>query len=158
MNGESILDPQGGGPDESLDHGGHARQLGVRVDPLRAFNSNGTATPQFHAAERFETRQYFACLLALTLAGGAGAAGRLGTVPMWQFAGGLLGAFYVWAMAASVSALGVVTALAALVLGQLGAALLIDHFGVFGVAVQPVSPRRLVAVVLVGAGLVLSRL
>ncbi len=100
----------------------------------------------------------FACLLALTLAGGAGAAGRLGTVPMWQFAGGLLGAFYVWAMAASVSALGVVTALAALVLGQLGAALLIDHFGVFGVAVQPVSPRRRVAVVLVGAGLVLSRL
>lgn len=36
-----------------------------RFDPLRAFNSNATATPQFHAAERFETRQYFACLLEL---------------------------------------------------------------------------------------------
>ncbi len=99
----------------------------------------------------------FACLLALTLAGGSGAAGRLGSVPAWQFAGGLLGAFYVWAMVSSVSALGVVTALAALVLGQLGAALLIDHFGAFGVAVQPISARRLLAVVLVGAGLILSR-
>jgi hypothetical protein len=36
-----------------------------RFDPLREFNSNGTAMPQFHAAERFETRQYFAHLLGL---------------------------------------------------------------------------------------------
>lgn len=36
-----------------------------RFDPLRQFNSNGTAMPQFHAAERFETRQYFAHLLGL---------------------------------------------------------------------------------------------
>ena len=36
-----------------------------RFDPLRQFNSNGTSTPQFHAAERFETRQYFAHLLKL---------------------------------------------------------------------------------------------
>ncbi len=36
-----------------------------RFDPLRQFNSNGTATPQFHAAERFETRQYFGHLLSL---------------------------------------------------------------------------------------------
>ncbi|MEX6502247.1 hypothetical protein [Pseudomonas zhanjiangensis] len=36
-----------------------------RFEPLRAFNSNGCASPQFHAAERFETRQYFACLLQL---------------------------------------------------------------------------------------------
>ncbi len=34
-------------------------------DPLRQFNSNGTATPEFHAAERFETRQFFAHLLPL---------------------------------------------------------------------------------------------
>ena len=36
-----------------------------RFDPLRQFNSNGTSVPQFHAAERFETRQYFAYLLGL---------------------------------------------------------------------------------------------
>lgn len=36
-----------------------------RFDPLHAFNSNGSAMPQFHAAERFETRHYFAHLLGL---------------------------------------------------------------------------------------------
>ncbi|PAU51687.1 hypothetical protein BZL41_26565 [Pseudomonas sp. PIC25] len=36
-----------------------------RFDPLTGFNSNGTATPQMHAAERFETRNYFAWLLGL---------------------------------------------------------------------------------------------
>jgi hypothetical protein len=36
-----------------------------RFDPLREFNSNGTSMPQFHAAERFETRQYFGHLLEL---------------------------------------------------------------------------------------------
>lgn len=36
-----------------------------RFDPLREFNSNGTAMPQFHCAERFETRHYFAHLLGL---------------------------------------------------------------------------------------------
>jgi transporter family-2 protein len=89
----------------------------------------------------------FAALLALSLLGSGGAMARLGGVPFWQFAGGLLGAFYVWAMVSTIS-----------ILGQLGAALLIDHVGAFGVAVQPVSPRRLIAVALVAAGLVLSRL
>ncbi|MET1079115.1 MAG: hypothetical protein ABWY06_13965 [Pseudomonas sp.] len=36
-----------------------------RFDPLRDFNSNGTATPQRHGVERFETRCYFAHLLQL---------------------------------------------------------------------------------------------
>lgn len=36
-----------------------------RFDPLREFNSNAQATPQFHGAERFETRAYFAHLLEL---------------------------------------------------------------------------------------------
>ena len=36
-----------------------------RFDPLQGFNSNGTDTPQFHAAERFETRHYFAYLMTL---------------------------------------------------------------------------------------------
>lgn len=36
-----------------------------RFDPLRHFNSNGCDTPLFHAAERFETRNYFAFLLRI---------------------------------------------------------------------------------------------
>lgn len=34
-------------------------------DPLRQYNSDGLASPGFHAAERFETRQLFAALLRL---------------------------------------------------------------------------------------------
>ncbi|MCV2867975.1 DMT family transporter [Defluviimonas sp. WL0002] len=99
----------------------------------------------------------FACLLALTVMSGSGALGQLAGAPAWQLAGGLLGAFYVWAMVSSISTLGVVTALAALILGQLGAALVIDHLGAFGLAVQPISPKRIAAVALVAAGLFLSR-
>lgn len=36
-----------------------------RFDPLTEFNSNGREAPLFHAAERFETRNYFASLLDL---------------------------------------------------------------------------------------------
>ena len=70
----------------------------------------------------------------------------------------MLGAAYVWAAAWTVGTLGVVTMIAGLVFGQLAAALLIDATGAFGVAVREVSPTRLAAVALVGAGLVLSRL
>lgn len=45
-----------------------------RFDPLREFNSNGLAAPLFHAAERFETRNFFATLLDLERGEGLAAA------------------------------------------------------------------------------------
>jgi hypothetical protein len=45
-----------------------------RFDPLRACNSNGLLTPQCHAAERFETRSYYAYLLDLEQRRGSAAA------------------------------------------------------------------------------------
>ena len=45
-----------------------------RFDPLRACNSNGLLTPQCHAAERFETRSYYAYLLGLEQRRGSAAA------------------------------------------------------------------------------------
>lgn len=124
--------------------------------PLNAALARGIGSPLAAAAVSFGVG--FVALAALTLAGGSGALGRLGGVPAWQFAGGLLGAFYVWSIVTGVAGLGVVTAMAALIFGQLSAALLLDHFGALGLAVQPVSATRLLAVALVGAGLVLSRL
>jgi transporter family-2 protein len=78
--------------------------------------------------------------------------------PWWAWAGGALGAVYVWAAASSVGTLGVVTLVAALVFGQLAAALVLDAPGAFGMAVREVSWTRIAAVALVGAGLILSRL
>ena len=75
-----------------------------------------------------------------------------------MFAGGLLGAFYVWSALWSVSRLGVVTMTAGLILGQLLVAMVIDSTGAFGVPVNEISWQRMFAILLVGAGLVMSRL
>lgn len=83
---------------------------------------------------------------------------KLGSVPVWQFSGGLCGAYFVWSAIFGVPSLGVLTAMAALILGQMTGALVLDALGAFGVPVQPISPTRLLAVALVAAGVVLSRL
>lgn len=99
----------------------------------------------------------FLALAAFSVATGDGGLTRLSGVPLWQILGGLFGAFYIWAMIAGVGSLGVVTAIAALIFGQLAAALFLDHIGAFGLVAQPITARRLLAVVLVGAGVILSR-
>ena len=100
----------------------------------------------------------FAALSLISLVRGAWpAAGALAIAPWWAWVGGLLGAFYVAVAAWAVPKLGVVTLTAAVVFGQLVAALIFDATGAFGVAVQAISWGRLTAVGLVLAGLVLSR-
>jgi len=71
--------------------------------------------------------------------------------------GGIFGAFFVWSMLWAVPALGSLTAIAALILGQMVAALVIDSTGLFGLTVQAITPTRLAAAALVGAGVFLSR-
>ncbi|MGJ8609743.1 MAG: DMT family transporter [Octadecabacter sp.] len=72
--------------------------------------------------------------------------------------GGVLGAFYVWAILWSIPTLGALTTFAAIILGQMVAAILLDATGLFGLAVQSVTPLRIAAAGLVGAGVILSRL
>ena len=101
----------------------------------------------------------FLALLATTvLRGDAGALTRLPAVPPLLWIGGLFGAVVVWAMLWSVPAVGILTAIAALLLGQLSAALVLDAIGAFGAPVTPITPRRIVALAMVAGGLVLSRL
>ncbi len=95
--------------------------------------------------------------LALMRSGLPGAA-MIAMTPWWAWIGGALGAFYVWMVILSVPILGVVTAMAAMILGQMAAALVLDASGAFGLAVQAVSWQRVLAVALVTAGVVLSRL
>lgn len=81
----------------------------------------------------------------------------LGNIPWWMWTGGALGAFYVWAALTAVQKLGVLSMTAALILGQLAAALAMDASGAFGIEVRSISWQRLVSVGLVAGGLVLSR-
>ena len=100
----------------------------------------------------------FAALLALTLAFGQGAAlARAAGVAPVLLIGGLFGAAVVWSMLWAVPAVGILTAIAALLAGQLGAALALDAVGAFAAPVHPVTPTRLLAVAMVLGGLVLSR-
>lgn len=101
----------------------------------------------------------FAALVVITFSVGDGAAfTRLPSVRVGLLAGGFLGAFFVWSIAWGVPTLGVVSAFAALILGQLVAALLLDASGAFGLTSYDITWKRLVAVALVAGGMVMSRL
>ncbi|MDP3194097.1 DMT family transporter [Tabrizicola sp.] len=101
----------------------------------------------------------FLVLLAIAAFQGQGGAFlKLPQVPAWTLVGGVLGAWYVFATVWGVASLGVVTLVAALILGQMAAAMVIDATGALGMAVREVTPTRLAAAALVAAGLLLSRL
>ncbi|MFK5998435.1 MAG: DMT family transporter [Rhodobacterales bacterium] len=100
----------------------------------------------------------FAVLLLLAfITGGAAVFSPLAGVAWWQLIGGMIGAYYVWATLWGVPTLGVLTTVAALILGQMVAALLLDTFGPLGLPVRELSAARIAAIVLVSSGLVLSR-
>lgn len=73
------------------------------------------------------------------------------SIPGWVWLGGLLGAIYVTGAIVSVGALGTTTAICLVIAGQIGAALLVDRFGVLGASSHPLGLLRLF-----GAGLVLA--
>lgn len=82
----------------------------------------------------------------------------LSLVPWWAWVGGSLGAVYVMATLWAVPKLGMLTIVAAMVLGQLLAALVIDTTGAFGLIAREITLTRILAVLMVMGGLVLSRI
>lgn len=83
------------------------------------------------------------------------AAGQLARIPWWQWSGGLLGALYIVSAIILAPRLGAAALLAAIVAGQMVASLLLDHYGLLGFPVQPISLTRVVAVVLIISGVLL---
>ncbi|MXQ12678.1 EamA-like transporter family protein [Microvirga makkahensis] len=81
----------------------------------------------------------------------------IASAPWWAWLGGVLGAFYVAIVIWGVPQLGAVSTVAALVFGQVIAALVLDAVGAFGLPVQEISWQRVVAALLILGGLVLSR-
>ncbi|HOZ32028.1 MAG TPA: DMT family transporter [Tabrizicola sp.] len=125
--------------------------------PINAALGRGLGAPVPAAAVSFAVG--FLVLVAVSLVQGQGGAYlRLSQVPVWTLLGGFLGAWYVFVAVWGVASLGVVTLVAALVLGQMAAALVIDATGILGMAVREISPTRIAAAAMVLGGLVLSRL
>ena len=81
----------------------------------------------------------------------------LSEAPWWVWTGGLLGAVFVVTTAALAPTLGAATLLSVAVAGQMTFALFLDHYGLVGFAVRPLSVWRVLGAALVVSGVVLIR-
>jgi bacterial/archaeal transporter family-2 protein len=79
----------------------------------------------------------------------------IASVPPWAWFGGLVGAFYVATTVIVGPRLGSATLLALVILGQLLAALVIDHFGWIGFPQHSISAVRIAGAVLLFSGVLL---
>jgi transporter family-2 protein len=87
--------------------------------------------------------------------GGLGNIGHVGRAPWWALIGGLLGAVYVTVALVAVRTLGASGLTAVVITGQLAISVLIDRFGLLGVARQHVGLTRILGLALLVAGFVL---
>jgi transporter family-2 protein len=93
--------------------------------------------------------------IAFILRGGLASFGHLGRVPWWALVGGLLGAVYVFVALEAVRTLGASGLTAVVITGQLAISVLIDRFGLLGIARQPIGVTRIIGLVLLAAGVAL---
>jgi transporter family-2 protein len=94
-------------------------------------------------------------LIASFVRGGLGNLGHVGRAPWWALIGGLLGAVYVTVALVAVRTLGASGLTAVVITGQLAISVVIDRFGLLGVARQPVGLQRVLGLALLVAGVVL---
>jgi len=95
--------------------------------------------------------------LAMVAVTGRGDISRaaLAGVPWWVYFAGLIGTVFVAGGVVIAPVTGALLFFACVVAGQLGGAMLADHFGWLGVAVRPISLVRLAGLALVLGGAVL---
>ena len=94
-------------------------------------------------------------LLASFWRGGLGNLGHVGRAPWWALVGGLFGAVYVSVALVAVRTLGASGLTAVVITGQLAISVVIDRFGLLGVAKQHIGVTRIIGLVLLVAGFVL---
>ena len=81
----------------------------------------------------------------------------MANAPWWAWLGGVLGAYFVVMALTLVPIMGATTYLAAMVLGQLLASAIIDHWGLVGIPVQSFSLGKGLGIALVFAGVLCVR-
>jgi bacterial/archaeal transporter family-2 protein len=94
-------------------------------------------------------------LVASLSSGGLSGIGSATKAPWWALIGGVLGAFYVTVALVTVRTLGLSSLTAIVVTGQLTIALVVDRFGLLGIAKQQIDAPRIVGLVLLLIGVVL---
>ena len=85
------------------------------------------------------------------------AAAKLASAPKHLFLGGVLIAFYVLSITWIAPVIGVGNAVFFVLIGQMLAAAMIDHFGLFGSQISPLSITRASGIALMAAGVFLTQ-
>lgn len=91
-------------------------------------------------------------LIAALATGGLGRIGEARHVSVLYLTGGLLGAAYITSVLVTVRTLGLGGVTAATIAAQLAVSVVVDQFGLLGVAKQPITAARVLGVVLLGLG------
>lgn len=91
-------------------------------------------------------------LLIVLGAGRMSGFSSIGEAPLWQLAGGLIGATYVALAATTIARIGAGVIAAVTVTGQLACSVVVDHYGWFGIEVHDVSGFRILGLLLLLAG------
>jgi transporter family-2 protein len=99
------------------------------------------------------------CAVLLAARQGFGNLGQSVREPAWLWLGGVMGAIVVTSITFTAPRIGTFATIGLLIAGQLAMGVLIDAFGLFGLEKIPVTPARVVGLVLLagGAALVLKR-
>lgn len=91
-------------------------------------------------------------VVAALASGGLSSIAGVKHVSVIYLTGGLLGAAYITCVLVTVRTLGLGAVTAATIAGQLAVSVVVDHFGLIGVAKQPISAAKVAGVVLLGLG------
>lgn len=126
--------------------------------PINARFAAVSGSWQHAALVSFGTGFFIILALVLLRPGAPVGLQALQNAPWWLWIGGICGLWIVGAAALSLPVLGAVTATSALILGQVVGALVIDAVGAFGLQQRDIGWNRIAAVLLVAAGVGLSRL
>jgi transporter family-2 protein len=94
-------------------------------------------------------------VLAAFVRGGLAPLAHVGRVPWWALVGGLLGAVYVTVALVAVRTLGASGLTAVVITGQLAISVVVDRFGLLGIARQSIGAQRIIGLLLLVAGVVL---
>ena len=81
----------------------------------------------------------------------------LGRAPWWIWTGGVFGAMFIVVTIVLTGKIGATLTLASIIVGQLIAALIVDHYGLFGGTVVRLTPLRVTGVALLLLGVMLIR-
>jgi transporter family-2 protein len=139
---------------------GIAVLIGAIVGLQPAINARlGNFTGEAAVAALISTLTSSACLICylLILRPELPSWGHLRTGPWWIWIGGIIGAVYVAVSLNLAQRLGATVLVAVVLIGQMLAALVIDHYGLLGLDQHTISPLRVLGVLLLIVGVILIR-